>query len=148
MKQRIWEALAAAGGFIASFFTGLPPIVWVLVTVMGLDYLTGVLCGLRGKSPKTANGGVSSQTAFNGLLKKAIIVIVVILSYVLDFLVSSGAGVQFSAVSGATCLWFIASEGISILENAAALGVKIPQVLLQALEIVKSKGGENKPPEA
>ena len=147
MKQKIWEGIAAVGGFIASFFTSLPPIVWVLVIVMGLDYLTGILCGIRGKSPKTETGGVSSQTAFAGLLKKAVIIVVVILAYVLDWLVTQGAGVEFSAVSGATCLWFIASEGISILENAATLGVKIPGVLLQALEIVRSKGGDDKPPD-
>lgn len=147
MKQRIFEGLAAMGGFVASFFTTLPPIVWVLIIVMGLDYLTGVLCGLKGKSPKTETGGISSQTAFAGLLKKAVIIIVVILAYVLDWLVAQGAGVQFSAVSGATCLWFIASEGISVLENAATLDVKIPRVLLQALEIVRSKGGDDKPPD-
>ena len=44
------------------------------------------------------------------------------------------------AVSGATCLWFIASEGFSILENVASMGVRIPGILMQALEIMRSKG--------
>ena len=57
------------------------------------------------------------------------------------------AGIEFEAVSGATCLWFIASEGISILENAAAIGVPIPNILLRMLELFKSKGGEKPPDE-
>ena len=59
------------------FFTGLPPIIWVLLAVMTLDYITGLLCGLAGKSPKTETGGLSSKTAFEGLLKKVLILIVV-----------------------------------------------------------------------
>ena len=136
------EVLAAIGGAIASFFTGLPPIIWVLIAVMSIDYLTGIICGLMGKSPNTENGGVSSKMAFRGLLKKAMILLVVLLAALLDKAVSMGTGVSFEAVAGATCLWFIASEGMSVLENAAAMGVPIPKILLQALELFKDKGGE------
>ena len=115
------ELLAAIGGAIASFFTGLPAIVWVLIAVMSIDYMTGIICGLMGKSPNTENGGVSSKTVFRGLLKKALILLVVLLAALLDKAVSMGTGAAFEAVAGATCLWFIASEGFSIIENAASM---------------------------
>ena len=139
--KKITEWLAAIGGAIVSFFTGLPPIIWVLLAVMTIDYVTGIICGCMGRSPKTENGGLSSSEAFKGLLKKALIILIVLLAALLDKAVSMGTGITFEAVAGATALWFIASEGFSILENAASMGIPIPKVLLQALEIVKSKGG-------
>ena len=138
------EVLAAIGGAIASFFTGLPAIIWVLIAVMSIDYLTGIICGLMGKSPNTENGGVSSKMAFRGLLKKALIILVVLLAALLDKAVSMGTGATFEAVAGATCLWFIASEGFSILENVASMGIQVPKILLQALEIMWQKGNPEK----
>lgn len=138
--KTITEYLAAIAGAIGSFFCGLPPIMWVLLAVMTIDYITGIICGMMGKSPKTETGGVSSSAAFKGLLKKALIILVVLLAALLDRAVSLGTGVTFEAVAGATCLWFIASEGFSILENVASMGVPIPKILQQALEILRSKG--------
>ena len=143
------EVLAAIGGAVASFFCGLPPILWVLIAVITIDYITGILCGFMGRSQKTETGGVSSKEAFRGLLKKALIILVVLLAALLDKAVSMGTGAAFEAVAGATCLWFIASEGFSIIENAAAMGIPIPGVLKQALEIMRKKGEpEQKQPEA
>ena len=67
MWKKLVEAMAALAGAAASFFCGLPPILWVLAAVMSLDYATGILCGLLGVSPKTEHGGVSSGEAFRGL---------------------------------------------------------------------------------
>lgn len=148
MWKKIVEALAAAAGAVASFFCGLPPIIWILLAVITLDYVTGIVCGIMGKSPKTENGGLSSKEAFQGLLRKALILFVVLLAALLDRAVAVSADIEFAAVSGATCLWFIASEGMSILENAAAMGVPIPKILLNMLELFKSKGGDDeKPPD-
>ena len=144
--KRLTEALAAALGAVLSFFAGLPPILWILLAVITLDYVTGIICGAMGKSPKTENGGLSSKEAFQGLLRKALILFVVLLAALLDRAVSMSADIEFAAVSGATCLWFIASEGMSVLENAAAMGVPIPRILLNMLELFKSKGGD-KPPD-
>lgn len=142
--KKITEALAAALGAVMSFFTGLPPIIWVLVAVMTLDYVTGLMCGAMGKSPKTETGGLSSKAAFEGLLKKVLILIVVGLAALVDHAIATSAGIEMAAVTGACCLWFVASEGLSILENAASMGVPIPKVLMKALEIMRQKGeGEN-----
>ena len=136
----IVKALAAAVGAVISFFTGLPVIMWVLMGVMTLDYVTGLITGAMGVSNKTEGGRLSSRAAFEGLMRKMMILVVVLLAVLLDLAVQTGAGVSFSAVTGATCLWFIASEGVSILENATNMGLPIPEALTRALEIMR--GGE------
>ena len=143
--KKVTEFLAAIGGAVASFFVQMPPLVWILIAVMTIDFVTGLICGAMGKSNKTENGYISSSQAFIGLMKKALILLVVLLAALLDKAVSSGAGITFDAVMGATCLWFIASEGLSILENVASMGVPVPKVLLNLLEIMRQKGdGETK----
>lgn len=138
--KKVIEILASIGGAIASFFVNMPPLVWILIAVMTIDYITGLICAAMGKSQKTENGYIASNQAFVGLLKKALILLVVLLASLLDMAVSHGAGIAFTAVMGATCLWFIASEGFSILENVALMGVPVPKILLRLLEIMKEKG--------
>lgn len=134
------EILSAIGGAIASFFITMPPLVWILIAVMSIDYITGLITGALGKSNKTENGYLESHAALKGLLKKSLIILVVLLAALLDKAVSAGAGIQFEAVMGATCLWFIASEGLSILENVALMGVPVPKILLKLLEVMRAKG--------
>ena len=135
--ENLSKATAAACGAVASFFTGMPPLVWVLLGAMSLDYATGLICGALGKSQKTQGGALSSRAAFEGLMKKALILAVVGLAALVDVAIASGAGVSFSAITGAVCLWFIASEGLSVLENGAQLGVSVPKPLMRALEIMR-----------
>ena len=141
------EIIAAVGGAIASFFVAMPPMVWILIAVMSIDYITGLICGAMGKSNKTENGYLESHAALKGLLKKGLIILVVLLAALLDQAVSAGAGIQFEATLGATCLWFIASEGLSILENVAMMGVPVPKILLKLLEVMRSKGEVNDLPD-
>ena len=138
--KKVLELLTAAGGAIVSFFVTMPPLVWILIAVMTIDYITGLICGAMGRSEKTENGYLKSHEAFKGLLKKSLILLVVLLASLLDMAVSKGAGIEFEAVMGATCLWFIASEGLSILENVARMGVPVPKILLKLLEIMRDKG--------
>lgn len=138
--KKILELLSAAGGAVASFFVTMPPLVYILIAVMTIDYVTGLICGAMGKSEKTETGYLKSHAAFLGLLKKACILLVVLLASLLDMAVSAGAGIQFEAVMGATCLWFIASEGLSILENVARMGIPVPKIMLKLLEVMRAKG--------
>ena len=138
--KKVLEILSAIGGAIASFFVNMPPLVWILLAVMTMDFITGLICGAMGRSKKTENGYLASHAAFEGLMRKVLIIFVVLLAAALDAAVSKGAGIQFEAVVGATCLWFIASEGLSILENVASMGVPVPKILLKLLEIMKQKG--------
>ena len=144
MWNKITKSLASLAGAILSFFSGMPPLIWVLLAAMSLDYATGILCGLMGKSGKTEHGGISSGAAFRGLLKKVLILLVVLLAALIDHAVALSAGIEFAAVTGACCLWFIASEGMSVLENAAAMGVPIPEALRKALEMMRGKSETEK----
>ena len=140
--DNLYKIAAAAAGAVISFFTGIPVIMWVLIAMMTLDYVTGLMTGMMGVSSKTDGGKLSSRAAFDGLMRKIMIFLVVILSVLVDLAVQYGAGVTFNAVTGATCLWFIASEGVSVLENAAELGVPIPGILRKALEVLKDGSGD------
>ena len=135
--DNLYKIAAAAAGAVISFFTGIPVIMWVLIAMMTLDYVTGLMTGMMGVSSKTEGGKLSSRAAFDGLMRKIMIFLVVILSVLVDLAVQYGAGVTFNAVTGATCLWFIASEGVSVLENAAEMGVPIPGILRKALEVLQ-----------
>lgn len=139
--ERVYKCVAAACGAVIAMLAGVPPVMWVLIGVMTIDYVTGIICGVMGVSPKTESGGLSSRAALTGLLRKGMILLVVLLAALLDMAVRANAGVEFSAVTGATCLWFIASEGVSVLENAASMGLPIPKVLLKALDIMRDKAG-------
>ena len=141
--ERVYKCVAAACGAVIAMLAGVPPVMWVLIGVMSIDYVTGIICGVMGVSPKTESGGLSSRAALTGLLRKGMILLVVLLAALLDMAVRANAGVQFSAVTGATCLWFIASEGVSILENAAAMGLPIPKVLQRALDIMMDKSRQD-----
>lgn len=148
--KRVIEIISGLAGAVISFFVGLPPIIWILVGVESMDYITGLICGFMGVSPKTETGGLSSNAAFKGLLKKVLILLVVGLATLVDKAVGQIANIEMVAVTGATCLWFVASEGLSVLENAAAMGVPIPKVLMKALEIIRRQGEgeeEKKPPD-
>ena len=128
-------------GAVISFLTGMPPLLWVLVGIMSVDFVTGLMCAAMGKSQKTETGGLSSRAATQGLYRKCVILLVVLLAVLLDYAVAQSAGmVSFSAVTGMVCMWFIASEGLSILENAATIGLPVPEVLLHMLEMMRSKG--------
>lgn len=144
--KKVAEVAAAIGGAIASFFVNMPPLVWILIAVISIDYITGLICGAMGKSKKTETGYLASHAAWLGLMKKALILLVVLLAALLDAAVSKGAGISFEAVMGATCLWFIASEGLSVLENVASMGVPVPKIMMKLLEVMREKG--NVPEEA
>ena len=144
--KKVAEVAAAIGGAIASFFVNMPPLVWILIAVISIDYITGLICGAMGKSKKTETGYLASHAAWLGLMKKALILLVVLLAALLDAAVSKGAGISFEAVMGATCLWFIASEGLSVMENVASMGVPVPKIMMKLLEVMREKG--NVPEEA
>ena len=70
--KRVTEIIAAIGGAIAGFFVGMPPIVWILVAVMSLDYLTGLLCGFTSWLYSSSVMAVAAASAGNGFEMDAI----------------------------------------------------------------------------
>ena len=107
----------------------------LLFLVMGLDLLTGILCAFHQKSDKTQGGGFLSRSFFLGLTRKLMMLALVMLATALDNMMGSD-GVARLAVIG----FYAANEGLSILENAALLGLPLPGALTEALERVKDVG--------
>ena len=64
--DKLYKVFAAACGAVAAFFTGVPVIMWVLIAMMSLDYVTGLATGFAGVSSKTEGGHLSSRAAFAG----------------------------------------------------------------------------------
>ena len=119
---------------IATFFTylfgGWDAAIGVLIVLMVLDYITGVLNGYLTKT-------LNSEVGFKGLLKKFLILVVMIIAVMLDRLMNTGDWIFRTLV----CYFYIANEGISLLENISLMGVPIPDKIKDALEQL-NKGTE------
>ena len=81
---------------------------------------------------------LSSDVGLRGLAKKAVILIVLIVAVCLDRLLNTGNWVFRTLV----CYFYIANESISLLENCSALGLPIPEQLVDALAQLKEKKTE------
>ncbi len=103
----------------------------VLVVFLAADFVTGILCA-------KANKSISSDTGFKGIAKKIVILLILLAAGQLDKLVGGGA------VQTAVCYFYIANEGISILENAASLGVPFPKKLRDILLQLRNKSDTEK----
>lgn len=143
MWDKIVKGLAAAAGAISALIGEWHITLTILVVIMAMDYLTGLIVAACGKSPKSEKGGLSSKVGFIGLAKKAFIMLVVLLATLLD----RALGDEKMIFQMATTFYYIANEGLSILENAALLGVPYPKKIKQALESMKEKNSETNPPE-
>ena len=128
--KSISGAIGAVVGFLYGEVNGL---FIAIIALMVLDYITGILCAVISKT-------LSSEVGFRGLVKKFVILIVIAVGHLVDaYIIGTG-----SAVMSAVMLFFAANEGISILENAAILGLPIPQKLKDVLEQLKDKDKEDK----
>lgn len=127
--NHIFDAIAATVGAIIGFLFGeVNGLFWALVAFMSLDYISGVIIAVINKK-------LSSAVGFRGLAKKFLILIFVAIGHIIDTYVIGGTPVVMSAVM----LFYLANEGISIIENAAALGLPVPQKLKDIMEQIKDK---------
>ena len=101
----------------------------VLCLMMTLDVFSGLIKAFVLKQ-------ASSKIGSEGLAKKASIIIILILSILCDYLL----GFEVSVFRLLTCLYYIANEGLSVLENLAQIGVPLPAFLTDALIQLKNKG--------
>ena len=129
------KALATIGGAIAGIFGEWSMLMTVLATAMVLDYISGVLVAAFGKSLKTEGGHLDSKVGFVGLAKKALIIMIVLLATLLD----KALGTNAMVFQTATVCYYIANEGISVVENAGLMGLPVPDVVKRALEQMKEK---------
>ena len=136
MWDRTVKALSLAAGFIAGCYGEWTAAMDILLIMMTVDYLSGVLVAAAGKSPKTEGGGLSSKIGFVGLARKGFIMLIVLVATQLDRATGSDA----MAFRTAAVFYYIANEGLSILENAELMGVPFPKGLRERLEGVKNGG--------
>lgn len=134
IMAQIWDkvikGMAAAAGAIAGVFGGVDTVLQVLVAFMAIDYLTGLVVAWMGRSGKTESGHLDSKVGFIGLAKKGLMMLMVLMAALLDRAIGTDA-----AVFRGLMIWFyIANEGLSILENLSLAGVPFPKRIREALE--------------
>ena len=134
MKETICTILGMAGSYIASLFGGWDAAISTLVCFMAMDYITGlILAGVFHSSGKTENGTLESGVGWRGLCRKGMILAVVLVACRLDMIIGS------NLLRDAAVIAFVANETISIIENAGLMGVPVPPVIVQAIEVLKKK---------
>ena len=116
-------ALAAVGAWLGYFLGGSDGLLYALLVFVVVDYLTGVMCAIEDHK-------LSSAVGFRGLCRKVLTFLLVGIAQVLDVHVLNQPGVLRTAI----IFWAIANNGLSILENAAHLGLPVPEQLKQVLE--------------
>lgn len=139
IKNAICGALAVAGGAVTSLLGGWDITLQVLLCCMAADYITGlIVAGVFHNSGKSATGALESRAGFKGLVRKCAVLLLVFLAALLD----TYTGHSF--VRPAVCLFFVANEGLSILENIGLMGVPYPAFLKNMLEALKKQGDQGK----
>ena len=119
---KVQMAFAAIGGWIGYFVGGADGLLITLLVFMALDYITGVMCGIADKK-------LSSAVGFKGLCRKVVIIALVGVGHVVDMHVIGTGGALRSAV----ICFYLSNEGVSMLENAAHLGLPVPDKLKDIL---------------
>lgn len=132
MKNTICTLIGILGSWVASLFGGWTASLTTLMIFMGIDYLSGlIVAGVFHKSPKTETGALESRAGFKGLIRKAMVLVFVLIGYRLDVAVGT------TYIRDAVCIAFVANELISIIENAGLMGIPIPDVITQGVDMLK-----------
>ena len=135
--KRIYMAIGVIGSVISGFFGGWNQVCQTLVIFMGIDYISGIaVAGIFKRSSKTESGALSSKYCWEGLAKKIMTLIFVGIGYQVDLLIGT------TYIKDCICISFIANELISIIENAGLMGIPIPKVLSNAVDVLKVKEKE------
>lgn len=137
MKEFILVALSALGSGVAAMLGGWDGALQVLVGFMAADYLSGlVVAGVFHRSDKSDTGALDSRAGFKGLARKGAILLLVYLGVLLDRATGD------TVIRTAVCLFFIANEGLSVLENLGLMGVPYPAALKNTLEALRDREEE------
>ncbi len=134
IKNIMLITFSAVGGIIADFVGGVDTILKALIIFMVVDYITGLLVALVfHKSTKTAGGGASSKEGLKGILKKVCMLLFVGLTHMLDIVMKT------EYIRAMTISFFLANEGLSVIENMGLMGIKCPLFTKKALEVLRDK---------
>lgn len=134
MKE-VWNwmqiVFAAIGAFLGWFLGGPDGFLYALIAFVAIDYLTGVMCAI-------ADRKLSSEVGAKGIFKKVLIFVLVGVGHIIDSQVLGNDG----AIRTAVIFFYLSNEGISILENAAHVGLPIPEKLKNVLEQLHNRSDE------
>ena len=126
MKE-FWNTIqlifAGIGGWLGYFLGGCDGLLYALIAFVVIDYITGVMCAI-------ANHTLSSEVGFKGICRKVLIFLLVGIANILDIHVIDSGSVLRTAV----IFFYISNEGVSLLENAAHLGLPVPEKIKNVLE--------------
>jgi len=126
MKE-FWNVIqlvfAAVGGWLGWFLGGCDGLLFALIAFVIIDYITGVMCAVADKT-------LSSEVGFRGICRKVLIFLLVGIGHIIDTQVISSGSVLRTAV----IFFYLSNEGVSLVENAAHLGLPIPAKLKAVLE--------------
>lgn len=136
MKQ-FWNVaqvvFAAVGGGLGWFFGEMDGFFYALIAFVVIDYLTGIMCAVADKS-------LSSDVGFRGICRKVLIFVMVGIGHVIDAqIIGSG-----DALRTAVIFFYISNEGVSLLENAAHIGLPVPEKLKEVLAQLHDRAGTDK----
>ena len=120
------------GGWLGYFLGGWDGLLYALIAFVVIDYLTGVMCAINDRT-------LSSEVGFKGICRKVLIFLLVGIANILDVNVIGSGGVLRTAV----IFFYISNEGVSLLENAAHLGLPVPEKIKVVLEQLHDRS-ENK----
>ncbi len=120
MIQLVFTGL---GGWLGYFLGGCDGLLFALMAFVVIDYITGVMCAINDKK-------LSSEVGFKGICKKVLIFLLVGMANILDVHVIGTGSVLRTAV----IFFYISNEGVSLLENAAHLGLPVPDQIKLVLE--------------
>lgn len=136
-KAALMGGAAVIGAWISELFGGWDTAIVTLILFMALDYISGlVVAGVFHRSDKTQSGKLDSTACWQGLLKKGMTLVVVLVAAQLDNVLGT------SFVREAAVIAYIVNETISIIENAGRMGLPVPDALMKAIEQLQGKGGQ------
>ena len=134
MRQEVCTGIGIVGGVIATALGGWDVGLQTLVIFMCIDYLMGlVVAGVFHQSKKTEDGTLESRAGWKGLVRKGVTLLIVLVAVQLDKVIGS------SFIRDSVVIGFIANESISIIENAGLMGIPIPDVIRNAIEVLKKE---------
>ena len=117
--------LTALGTTFCYFIGGIDAMLITLLTFMVIDYITGVMCAI-------VKCKLSSSIGFAGICKKAFIILLVGAANLLGMALKI-EGLRYIFIS-----FYLANEGISIIENASVMGLPVPEKIKSILEQLKT----------
>ena len=133
-KAAVMGGAAVIGGMISQAFGGWDAALITLLIFMAIDYVSGlIVAGVFQASDKSESGSLSSIACWQGLLKKGMTLVIVLVAAQLDKVL----GTAF--VRDAVVIAYIVNETISIIENAGLMGLPIPDVIMSAIEQLQGK---------